>query len=182
MNGGPGGSCRISPYPEPVVVPACADSGTDVPGCNIDGDDLRGGAFHEQDVVRAHRFIDRIGQIHVPSFDRKVATEGFEAGVTEVGVLDPGQAAAWKEPDGRAAGAGGAGKAVRRPAEIVDESIIPVTQEFADHADPRATRVEAVIQILWRGRRGIGPVIVAADIEMQPAGDRNAILIVRRAD
>src|SRR5258705_9922338 len=119
-----------------------------------------------------------MGQILVPPFDRKVAAEGFEPGVVEVGVLDAGQAAAWKEPDGRAAGAGGAGKAVRRTGEVVDQGVIPVVHEFSDHADARATDVDPVIETLRGSRSGIGAGIVNASIEVHAADNRYAILIV----
>jgi hypothetical protein len=102
--------------------------------------------------------------------------------VAEIGVLDSGQAAARKEPDGRPAGSGGPGKTVRRSTEVVDQCVVPIAHEFSDHADSRATRVDAVIEALRSGGRGVGPVVVAAGIQMQPAGDRNAVLFVHSAD
>ena len=118
----------------------------------------------------------------MPPFDREIAAERLEAGVAEIGVLDARQGATRKESDGGAADAGGAGKSVRSAAEVVDQSVIPVAHEFADHADARAADVDPVIEALRNGRRGVGVIVVTAAVEMHAAGDGNAILIVRGAD
>ena len=106
----------------------------------------------------------------MPPSIAKCATERLDAGVAQIGVLDAGHRSAREKSDRRAAGArccagaSGAGKAVRRAAEIVDQRVIPVAEEFSDHADARAAEVFAVVEFLRIGRRRIGMVVVTADV------------------
>ena len=178
MNSSGRGPRRIGSGPEPVVVPARAGGGAEVAGCNVGGNVSSGGTLHEREVVRTRRLVQRVGQIHDAPFNRKLAAERLEAGVAEVGVFDARHAATRKKSDGGAADAGRAVKPVRGAAEVVNEGVIPVAQKFADHPDARATDIDTIIEALRRGRRRIGPIVVAADIEVHPAGDGNAIEIV----
>src|SRR6202035_1137452 len=99
---------RIGPGPEDVIVPPRSKGGSPVARRNIDSDHLRGSSFKKQDVVRTHRLVERIRNFHVAALDRELATEGLDAGVTEVGPLNARQAAAWQEIDLRATCARGA--------------------------------------------------------------------------
>src|SRR5260370_32564777 len=95
-----------------------------------------------------------------------------------MGVLDPGQGAAGKKSDRHAANRGGAGKAVRRTAEVVDQRVIPVAPEFSQDADARAAQIDPVVEPLRHGRGSVGMIVVTTAIEMDAASNRNAILIV----
>jgi hypothetical protein len=87
-----------------------------------------------------------------------------------------------KKFDGCPTGTRSAGKPVRRTAEVVDKGVIPVAHEFADHPDTSATNVDAVIETLRNGCSRVGVIVVTATVEVHPAGNRNAILIIRCAD
>src|SRR5258705_12131877 len=104
-----------------------------------------------------------------------------------MGVLDPGQAAAGKNSDACSANGwwaeasaktSGAGKAIRRTAEVVDQRVIPVFHEFAEHPDPRAAQIDAVIEALRNSCRRVGMIIVTTAIEMDAARHRNRIPVV----
>ena len=82
------GPVDIGAGPEHVVVPARADGRAEVAGGDIGRDDAGRGALHEQDVVGARGFVQRVGQVHDAAFDRHLAAERLEAGVAEIGVLD----------------------------------------------------------------------------------------------
>src|SRR5258708_33797967 len=108
-----------------------------------------------------------------------------------MGVLDTGQRAAGKKSDACSANgwwaeasakASGAGKAIRRTAEVVDQRVVPVFQEFADHPDTRAAQIDAVIEALRNGCRRVGMIVVTTAIEMEAASNRNAIPIFRSAE
>ena len=109
---------------------------------------MRGGAFHEHDIVRTGRLVERVGDIHDAALDRELAAEWLEAGIAEIGVLNSGRAAAGQEADRDPAGACGPAKAVRGAAEIVDQGVVPIPEEFAEYADARAPDVDAVIEFL----------------------------------
>src|SRR5262249_11030999 len=106
------GSGRVSPDPESVIVPPRAKGGPRVARRDIDSDDLRGGAFKEQDVVRTRRLVERVRNCDVTALDRELATERLDAFVTEIGVLNARQFAARQETDRRATCACGAREAV----------------------------------------------------------------------
>src|SRR5262249_39615799 len=106
------GSSRVSPGPKSVIVPPCAKGGPRVARRDIDSDDLRGGAFKEQDVVRTRRLVERVRNCDVTALDRELATERLDAFVTEIGVLNARRAAPGREPDRRAPCACGAREAV----------------------------------------------------------------------
>ncbi len=101
--------------------------------------------------------------------------ERLEAGVAEIGGFNAGQRSARKKSDGRAAGAGGAAEAVRRTAEIVDQRVVPIAQEFAGHADTRAAGVDSIIEALGNRRSGVRTIVVSAGIQMHAARNRNAV-------
>ncbi len=173
---------RVSAYPERVRVPARAGGRAEVAGGNIGSDDLRGGTLQEQNIVRTCRLVQRIGHVDIAAFDRKLATEWFEAGVAEIGVFNSGKGAARKESDGSPADAGGTGETIGGPGEVVYQRIIPIPKEFADDANSRTAGIDAIIEPLRNGRRAIRAIVVTAGIEVQSAGDRNTILIVSRTD
>src|SRR5260370_15577866 len=173
---------RVSAYPERVRVPARAGGRAEVAGGNIGSDDLRGGTLQEQNIVRTCRLVQRVGHIDIAAFDHKFAPERFESGVPEIGVFDAGQGAARKESDADTANAGGTGEPIGRAGEVVYERVAPIPEKFADDPDSRAAGIEAVIESLRNGRRAIRAIVVTTYIEVQPAGDRNTILIVSRTD
>src|SRR5262249_33465384 len=120
-------------------------------------------------------------------FDGKSAAERLEPGITEIGVLDARNSAARQESDACSAGgwwakaaaeASGAREAVRGAAEVVYQCIVPVVREFSEHADPRAAGVHAIVETLRNSCRRVGSIVVPAHIEMQPAGEGNAVAIV----
>src|SRR5262249_14195621 len=92
------GSSRVSPGPESIIVPPCAKGGPRVARRDIDSDDLRGGAFKKQDVVRTRRLVERVRNFDVTALDRELATERLDAFVTEIGVLMPRHPAPRQEP------------------------------------------------------------------------------------
>ena len=126
---------RIGPGPEYVIVPPRSKGGSPVARRNIDSDHLRGGSFKKQGVVRTRGLVERVGNFHVAALDRELATEGLDAGVAKIGPLNARQAATWKETDRRATCACSAREPIRRTGEVVKEDVIPVTQEFTQHAD-----------------------------------------------
>src|SRR5450631_2444708 len=130
MNGPGSGPRYISSRPERAVEPARADGGAEVTWGDIGGDDAGRGPLHERHIVRAERLVEGVGQVHDAALDCKCASERLEAGVAEIGVLEARQGAARKESDGRSGDAGGAGKSVRRAAEVVDQGEIPIAQNF----------------------------------------------------
>ena len=109
--------------------------------------------------------------------------KGLKPGVAQIGVLDARSAAARKKSDRRAADAAGAAKAIRRAAEVVDQGEIPVAPGICRTTPMRARRtLTPLSRRLRHGRRRVRMIVVSADIEMQPAGDRDAVLFVRGAD
>jgi hypothetical protein len=81
-----------------------------------------------------------------------------------------------------------AGKAVRGTAHVVDERVNPISLEGADDTEAGAARIDAAVEVLGHRieRGGLGKevvpdvraVVVPADIDMEAAGQRNAIQIV----
>jgi hypothetical protein len=104
------------------------------------------------------------------------------SGVAQIGVLDSRCSATGQESDRRAGGAAGATEAIRTPAEVVDQGVVPVAEELADDPDPGAAGIDPVVELLRHGRRTVGMVVVAAGVEVHAAGDRDAILFVDGAD
>src|SRR5258706_2298830 len=142
----------------------------------------RGGTLQEQNVVRTCYLVQRVGHIDIAAFDHKFATERFESVVAEIGVSDSGQGAAGKDSDADTANAGGTGETMGRAGEVVYERVVPIPEKFANDPDSRAAGIEAVIESLRNGHRAIRAIVVTTCIEVQSAGDRNAILIVSRTD
>ena len=184
MNRTRGRAGEIAAHPGPIIEPAGAERRAQITGSDVgDGDDLGGGLLHEHHVVRADHLVERIRHVHVAAFDGEIATERFEARVGQISVFDSGGAAARKRSRRCAT------EAVGRAAEFVNQRVIPIAHESAEHPDARAPYVHAGIQMLRRrsgrvakGGDGVGGVPVTAVIEMHAAGQGDAIESVGRAD
>src|SRR5205823_12513395 len=67
-------------------------------------------------------------------------------------------------------------KAVRGASEIIDERVVPIAGEFAGNAEPRASCIDAAVEVLHGRKSGCGLIIeIVADIEMQPSGQKDRV-------
>jgi hypothetical protein len=89
------------------------------------------GALDEHDVVRAGRLVEGERHVEIAEIESDV---GAQTTIADVGVVDPG---------GRCRVGG--------VAEIIDEGVVPIVEELAEHADAGAPCVDDI------GKR-MGPV------------------------
>src|SRR5205823_5706725 len=77
---------------------------------------------------------------------------------------------------------GAAAKAIGRTAEVIDKGEVPVVQEIAGDANPRAARIHAAVEILRRGAGSIRVEVVPAGIQVQSPGQAYAVAVIGRTD
>src|SRR5258708_34800980 len=159
---------HVSTGPGGIRVPAHAEGRAGIVRGEPGGGHVRRGALDEHDVVGARRLVERVGDVEVAEIDGKRA----EAVVADEGVLDVGDARTGDAVD----------VAVRRAAEVEDEGVVPIAGELAKHAEARAPRIDAAGEaVLAAGYLRVDAQIVR-DVEMQAAGQLDAVLPVGAAD
>src|SRR6185437_15903126 len=65
---------------------------------------------------------------------------------------------------------------------IHDERVVPIAGVFARHAETRAARVDAVVEVLRHGAFGIWLPAIGPGIEMQAAGDAERVPAIGARD
>jgi hypothetical protein len=135
----------------------------------------QGPAAFELDSVNL-RSPEREGNVLIAGIERQRYRPLVEAVIRDVGVLD----AARRGRVGSATIAGAGRPIIVRTAKVVDEGVVPIARELADNCRPRAPRIDPIVKVLGRGEVRIGvDAGIGAEIEMQPAGERDGILPVR---